>query len=47
MIHDVQAYLKLILSALVGSPFSRRVDLVGAKALLELSLVVALQMAVT
>ena len=47
MIHDVQAYLKLILSALVGSPFSRRVGLVGTKALLEPSLVVALQKAYT
>jgi len=41
MIHDVQAYLKLIWSPLVGSPFNRRVGLVGTKALLELSLVVA------
>lgn len=41
MIHDVQAYLKLIQSALVGSPFSRRVILAGIKAPLEPSLLVA------
>ncbi|DBA88290.1 TPA: hypothetical protein ACH3X1_016550 [Trebouxia sp. C0004] len=40
MIHGVQAYLKLIWSALFGSPFNRRVGLVDTKALLELSLVV-------
>ncbi len=41
MVHDVQAYLKLIRSALVSSPFSRRVGLAGTQALLELSLMVA------
>ena len=41
MIHDVQAYLKLIQSALVGSPFSRRVILAGIKAPLEPSHLVA------
>ena len=41
MIHDVQAYLKLIQSALVGSPFTRRVILAGIKAPLESSHLVA------
>ena len=40
MIHDVQAYLKLIQSALASSPFNRRVGLAGMKALLEPSLLV-------
>jgi len=47
MIHDVQAYLKLIWSTLVGSPFSRRVGLVGTKAPLEPSLMVAFYKAYT